>query len=506
MGELYAALSRCINPSFAALAKATHSQLLKLGNFSNLHLATRMLAAYSKCGISEDACELFDEITTTLSSLDIVSWNAIISGCVKNGRDEVAFQYFKRLQSDYRRLGADSYTLSSLLSSTHCLEKAITSGEQLHGYALKTGILSSVSVGNALITFYAAWYRLPDARMVFESMPLRDVVSWTALISGYARRCGHEEESLRLFVLMMSGQEGPRPNQFTFASVFGACGGLACLSQGDALISTVLKMGLLSDVHVQNSLIGFYSECGCLDVARDVFDAIIEPDIISWNSLLKGYSNQGRGEEALRILDEMIEVGAMPNSVTFISVLSACSHSGMTSQGLELFRRMEQDHGINPGTEHVSCIVNLLGRAGRLHQAVEFIRGFAFELGPSTWRTLLGACWVHGNAEELAEWAAAQLLRIEPRDAEAHVVLSNIYASSGRWDMVRNLRRSMKEKGVEKEPGSSWIEVGNMVHSFMSSDSVHPQMDEIEMRLMELTNNIKDQMHYGNSFLLFMEL
>lgn len=309
---------------------------------------------------------------------------------------------------------------------------------------------------------------------------------------GYAQRRGLEEESLRLFVQMMSDEGGQRPNHFTFASAFSACGTIACLSLGIALMSLAFKMGQVFDIHVQNSLVCFYSDCGCLEDALAVFDTIVEPDIVSWNSLLKGYSNQGRGTEALQIFKEMCKKGTNPDSITFLSVLSACCHSGMTLEGLELFLSMGQDYAVKPRTEHVSCIVGLLGRAGLVHEAKAFIRGVQCELGPSVWRTLLGACRVHNNVE-LAEWAAEKLLELEPCDSETHVLLSHIYAANGRWDMVRNLRCSMKEKVVGKEPGISWIEVCSKVHSFMATDSSHSNMDGIKMMLVKLTNNMKNE-------------
>lgn len=500
MAGLSIALTRCVSPSFAALAKAAHSLSLKLGPLSNLHLATRIVAAYCKCGMVDGACQLFDEISTTASFLDVVSWNTVVTGCVQKGRDKDAFRYFNLMQSYYslyrcddEAFGADSYTLSSLLSSTHCLEKNMSIGKQLHGYAIRTGTVSGLSVSNALITFYATWDRLWDAKQVFDTMPQRNVVSWTASISGFARRRGYEEESLRLFVQMMRGDTGQKPNQFTFASVFSACASIAWYSQGTVMISLAIKLGHFFNIHVQNSLIGFYSECGCLESAVSAFDALNEPDIVSWNSLLKGHSQQGRGEEALRVLDKMCKKGTAPDSITFLSILSACSHAGLTSQGLDLFSRMERDYGVKPKAEHVSCIVSVLGRAGLVREADAFIRGIGCEVGPSVWRTLLGACRVHRNVG-VAELAATELLQLEPCDSEAHVVLSHIYAENGRWDMVRNLRHSMKEKGVEKEePGFSWIDVGNRVHSFVAADSGHPDIYEIEERLIELTNNIKDE-------------
>ncbi|OVA05259.1 Pentatricopeptide repeat [Macleaya cordata] len=512
------ALNRCTNQLVSSLAKTVHSNALKIGVLSNLHFATRVLVAYCKCGVIDDARKLFDEIAESSygrqlsfssSSLDAVCWNSIISGCVNNRRDKEAFQYFKQMQQSYYYnsfpfnnhnsdddledfIGPDSYTLSSLLSSNYCLQENIIPGQQLHGYTIKSGNFSNFSVGNALITLYTRWCRLYESKLVFQSMPRRNIVSWTALISGYARQRDHEEESLKLFVLMMKENE-QRPNQFTFASIFGSCGRLASLSQGIPFISTALKMGFLSDIHVQNSLVGFYSECGCIEEAITTFKAIINPDLVSWNSLLKGYSQQGRGNEALQVFEEMQARGENPDAITFLSTISACRHTGMVSQGLQLFRSMKLDYRIEQEDEHISCVVDLLGRAGRLDQAEDFIRGIKFDLSPSVWRTLLGACKIHGRTDELVELAASKLLELEPSDTEAHIVLSHIYATKRQWDMVANFRRSFKEKGGSKDPGCSWIEVQNSVHSFVAGDSGHPLIDEIQTTLIELTNKIKQQ-------------
>ncbi|XP_042493219.1 pentatricopeptide repeat-containing protein At2g27610-like [Macadamia integrifolia] len=501
--QLSFALKQCVNSKFTPLAKMVHAHALKLGNLSDVHLCTHVLNAYCRCAVMLDACQLFDEISVEDEQhllLDVVCWNSIISGCVQNRMEEEAFCRFKHMQFYHSRysssgnledLRPDSYTLSSLLSSNYCLQRSISPGEQLHGYAIKTAILSSLSVGNALITLYARWVRLKESRLVFKSMPELNIVSWTALVSGHAQLEGQEEEALRMFVIMMREGE-QQPNQFTLASIFSACARLASLSQGVPFIAVALKLGLLSDIHIQNSLVGFNSECGSMEEAEAVFNGITNPDLVSWNSLLKGYSHQGTAEKALKVFKEMSMRGAIPDTITFLSVLSACSHTGMVSVGLSLFRSMKEDYGIEPEAEHVSCIVDLLGRAGQLQHAEELIRGNQQKLGPSVWRTLLGACRLHGQ-EELAELAASRLLELEPCDTEAHIVLSHIYAASGRWDMVAKLRCSLKEKGMVKEPGNSWIEFGNQVHSFMAADSSHPQIDVIYNTLLLLTNHTKEQ-------------
>lgn len=480
-----------------AVARALHSKALKLGTLSDVHEATRILNAYSKSGSIANACGLFDEFTDhPISLVDVVCWNSIISACVHNGRDAEAFRYFKQMHYNRNRNSThhnspDSFTLSSILSSAHCLEKDIGTGHQLHGYVFKTGIVLSLSVGNALITLYSRWGRLPESRLVFECLPTRNVVSWTALISGHAKQWGHEEDSLKLFVEMLRGQNS-RPNEFTFASIFSSCGTLASSSQGIPFIALALKMGLLSNIHVQNSLVGFYSECGWIEQAKATFEAIPSPDIVSWNSLLKGYSQQGMGVEALRVFDLMKD-SETPDTVTFLSTLSACRHTGMVAQGLDLFNSMKLDYALEPQSEHISCIVDLLGRAGQLHKAQEFIKGMQFEPSASVWRTLLGACRLHGQAFELAELAASKLLELEPYDSEAYIVLSHVYAANRKWDRVKALRLILKNKGKGKEPGVSWIELHNKVHSFVAADWGHPEICDIQTTLTQLTDHTKER-------------
>ncbi|XP_068646279.1 pentatricopeptide repeat-containing protein At3g24000, mitochondrial-like [Aristolochia californica] len=493
-----AVLSLCLGPTFVVLSKTVHSLNLKLGTLSDIHIATRILGAYCKCGAVDYACQLFDEIALLPFLMDVMSWNTIISGCIHNERNVEAFSYFKHMlrnSDEGKGLVPDSYTLSSLLSSSHCLGNNVNTGKQLHGYAIKTGIISGVSVGNALITLYANWGHTSESKLVFQSMPQLNVVSWTALISGYAQNISDKEEAVQLFVQMVREE---RPNQFTWASLFSLFADSAWLMQGICFISLALKMGFLSFLHVQNSLVGFFADCGCLEEAKATFDVILAPDIVSWNSLLKGYSQLGLGDEALHVFKEMCNKGSKPDSITFLLVLSACSHSGKTSHGLALYRKMEEDYNIEPRTEHVSCIVNLLGRAGKIGEAVEFIQNVRCQLGSSVWRTLLGACRAHGDSQELAEMAAKELLLLEPYDAEAFIVLSHIYAASGRWNRVRHLRQKMKEKGVEKEPGFSLIQVNHRVHTFVAADWAHPCIYEIVTSVIELTNNIKDEDEFNS--------
>ncbi|XP_031504538.1 putative pentatricopeptide repeat-containing protein At3g47840 [Nymphaea colorata] len=481
---LSSALRSCASMRALGLGRSIHAHSLKLSCLPNLCIQTAIIKLYCECGSIEGALLMFEE----MPERDVICWNSIICGLVKNGRDVEAIRFFKEMIAVDD--GADSYTLAALISSAYCLEK-VSAGDQLHAYAINTGIISSLSVMNALITMYARSGRLHESKTVFQTMPGKNVVSWTAMISGCAQQ-GREEEALQLFSDMMRGTSaGVRPNQVTFMTAFDCCGNLATLLQGNMLLALVLKLGFASRVEVQNSMLSFFSECGRMEDAETTFKTIREPDIVSWNSLISGYCKQGRGSEALATFEKMQKNGVTPDSITFISLLSACRHAGLLHEGLTLFEKMIFHYGIEPQMEHLLCTVNLLARSGQLGLADKFIRQIDLKhQDVSLWRTLLGACRVHGNAE-FASLAAEKVLEMESCNSEAFVVLSNIYAASGRWDMAGNFRRLMKNMNVIKQPGFSWIEVGNKVHCFVSASPSHPKINEIYAALIELSSHMK---------------
>ncbi|KAF3774325.1 Pentatricopeptide repeat-containing protein [Nymphaea thermarum] len=364
---LSSALRSCASMRALGLGRSIHAHSLKLSRLPNLYIQTAIIKLYCECGSIEDALLVFEETPER----DVICWNSIICGLVKNSRDVEAIRFFKEMIAVGD--GADSYTLAALISSAYCLEK-VYAGDQLHAYAINTGIISSLSVMNALITMYARSGRLHESKMVFQTMTGKNVVSWTAMISGCAQQ-GREEEALQLFSDMMRGTSaGVRPNQVTFMTAFDCCGNLATLMQGNMLLSLVLKLGFASRVEVQNSMLSFFSECGRMEDAETTFKTIREPDIVSWNSLISGYCKQGRGCEALATFEKMQKNGVTPDSITFISLLSACRHAGLLHEGLTLFEKMISHYGIEPQMEHLLCTVNLLARSGQLGLADKFIR------------------------------------------------------------------------------------------------------------------------------------
>lgn len=310
---------------------------------------------------------------------------------------------------------------------------------------------------------YAKAGRIHEAQGVFESLPKRDVVSCTAIISGYAQ-LGHDEEALELFRRLQ--MEGMSSNYVTYASVLTALSGLSALDHGKQVHNHVLRSELPSYVVLQNSLIDMYSKCGSLNYSRRIFDSMPERTVISWNAMLMGYSKHGMGREVVELFELMSEENKVkPNSVTILAVLSGCSHGGMEERGLEIFFEMENGKlGVEPVIEHYGCVVDLLGRAGQVEEAFKFIKKMPFEPTAAIWGSLLGACRVHSNID-IGDFVGRQLLEIEPENAGNYVILSNLYASAGRWEDVRTLRELMSEKAVIKEPGRSWIELDQILHT-----------------------------------------
>lgn len=310
---------------------------------------------------------------------------------------------------------------------------------------------------------YAKAGRIHEAQGVFESLPKRDVVSCTAIISGYAQ-LGHDEEALELFRRLQ--MEGMSSNYVTYASVLTALSGLSALDHGKQVHNHVLRSELPSYVVLQNSLIDMYSKCGSLNYSRRIFDSMPERTVISWNAMLMGYSKHGMGREVVELFELMREENKVkPDSVTILAVLSGCSHGGMEERGLEIFFEMENGKlGVEPVIEHYGCVVDLLGRAGQVEEAFKFIKKMPFEPTAAIWGSLLGACRVHSNID-IGDFVGHQLLEIEPENAGNYVILSNLYASAGRWEDVRTLRELMSEKAVIKEPGRSWIELDQILHT-----------------------------------------
>ncbi|OVA06010.1 Pentatricopeptide repeat [Macleaya cordata] len=462
--------------------KQLHSLTVKSGLNCELFVGSNLADMYSKCGSLIDACKFFDE----MPSKDEVSWTAMIDGYTKNGNFNEALLAFKQMVDE--GITIDQYVFCSTLGACAAM-KNLALGKSLHSCIVKLGFVSDIFVGNALTDMYSKAGDMESASYVFGiDSECRNVVSYTSLIDGYVEM-EQIEKALSVFVELK--RQGIEPNEFTFSSLIKACAGHAALEQGRALHAQVTKTLFDKDPFVSSILVDMYGKCGLFESSIQVFDEIRNPTAISWNSLVSVFAQHGLGEEAIRIFDKMICKGVKPNEITFVSLLIGCSHNGLIEEGLNFFYSMEKTYGVKPRAEHYSCVIDLLGRAGRLKEAEEFIGKMPFEPNAFGWCSFLGACRTYGDKER-GEFAAEKLMKLEPENSGTHVLLSNIYASAGQWEDVRSLRKMMRDGKMKKLPGYSWVDVGNKTHVFGAEDWSHPQQREIYEKLDSLLDQIRE--------------
>eukprot|EP01018_Ginkgo_biloba_P019015 Gb_21714 [translate_table: standard] len=470
-----------------------------------------MIVGYAQDGLVNEALKCFHK----MPEKNAVSWNAMITGCIQNGYFEEALNLFREMQMTDVKI--NSVTLASILPA--CANLAVLEyGKEVHEDAIRNGFQSDIVLGNALVDMYIECGSIDDARGVFDNMPERNVVSWNAMtthsqtehfddalklsqkmpqqnvvswsmmIAGYAQS-GHSNEALKLFRQMQLA--GVNPNSVTFASVLPACANLAALEHGKEVHENIIKSGFDSDIFVGNALVDMYAKCGSIENAWKMFDKMLKRDAVSWNTMIGGYAIHGCGKEALQLFEQMQHSDMKPDKVTFIGVLSACCNAGLVHDGLQYFNRMSQDYHITPAVEHYGCIVGLLGRAGHLDEAYNFINIMPIKPNAAVWRSLLGACRIHSNIE-LGELVAERLFELDPKNDAQYVLLSNIYASAGWWDDVEKVRKMMKDRRVKRMPGCSWIEVNNKVYDFLTGDRSHPQLEKIYAKLESLSGQMKE--------------
>ncbi|KAL5701235.1 formamidase [Ranunculus cassubicifolius] len=350
---------------------------------------------------------------------------------------------------------SNNYTFPFILKGISQLG-VVKQGEMIHTQCLKLGHLSDIYVGNSLLNVYSSCREIGMCEKVFDEMPERDVVSWTTLVEGN-RNAGKFDEAIRAFERM--GFEGILPNRVTMVTVLSVCASLGAIEMGVWIHDFIRRNEWQMDVILGTSLIDMYAKCGRIDVGLEVFRSMKERNIFTWNSVLKGLALLKSGEDAVQWFNAMEREGIKPDEVTLIAVLNACSHSGMVQTGREIFHSIiEGKYGFPPNIRHYSCIIDMLGRAGYLDEALEFLKTMPFQPTKTMWGAFLSGCRAHGNMT-LSEIAAMKLVELEPGNGAYYVLLSNLYAEMGRWNDVENIRRLMKERGLVKDLGSSSIEL-----------------------------------------------
>ncbi|KAB1221157.1 hypothetical protein CJ030_MR2G012844 [Morella rubra] len=468
-------LRTCTAVGALYLGEQIHTQVIKTGFQLNEYVCSVLIDMYAKQGKFDIALQILKRLTEE----DVVSWTAMITGYAQHNMFAEALRLFEEMEN--RGIRPDNIGFSSAISACAGIQ-ALHQGQQIHAQSCISGYTDDLSIGNALVSLYSRCGRMEEAYLAFEKIDDRDNISWNALISGFAQS-GYCEEALHVFAQMHKA--GVEVNLFTFASAVSAAANIANAKQGKQIHAMILKTGYCSETEVSNVLITLYAKCGSIEDAEREFHAMVEKNEVSWNSIITGYSQHGRGVEALHLFEEMKKLGMVPSHVTFVGVLSACSHVGMVNEGLGYFESMNKEHGLMPKPEHYVCVVSLLGRAGFLSRARRFIEDMPIKPDAMVWRTLLSACIDHKNMA-IGEFAASHLLELEPEDSATYVLLSNIYAVAGKWDSRDWARQMMKDRGVKKEPGRSWIEVKNSVHAFFVGDHLHPLADKIYEYLEDL--------------------
>ncbi|GJN01359.1 hypothetical protein PR202_ga18622 [Eleusine coracana subsp. coracana] len=480
---LSSVLSGCARTGASRHGRALHGWVVKSEELDpDLPLQNALLDMYCSCGDMDSARRVFQRIETP----DLVSWNTIIAGfCVGDGWN--AMDTFVKLKAvvSSEQLTPDEYTFAALVSATAALP-AVCSGKPLHAQVIKTGLEISVFVGNTLINMYFTNEEPESARILFDKLTVKDVIMWTEMVAGHSA-LGEGELALKYFTRML--EEGHKVDNFSLSSALNSTADLAGLKQGEMLHAQVTKSGNEGNICVSGSLVDMYAKNGALGCAYSVFSTVKKPDLKCWNSMIGGYGNHGDSEMAFTLFSDMIRGGLQPDHVTYISLLSACSHCGLVEKGKFYWYCMMTD-GIVPGFKHYTSMVSLLSRAGLLEEAVDLIdKSPSAKKYPELWRILLSSC-VTFKDFSVGIHAAEQALEQDPDDISTHILVSNLYASVGKWENVAAIRKKIRGLVTEKEPGLSWIEIKKTVHVFSADDECHSHIDYCRDELLRVKGNM----------------
>ncbi|KAI3469604.1 hypothetical protein Pfo_026267 [Paulownia fortunei] len=477
----------------------------------NAVMVNALVDMYMKCGAADKARQLFDEC----ADRNLVLYNTLMSNYVKLGKVKEALAIFCEMLDVGPK--PDRVTMLSVITSSAEL-RDFCFGMQCHAYVLRNGLESWDSIVNSLIDMYTKSGRQEWACRVFDQMSNKTTVSWNSLLAGFARN-GDVESAQGVFSVMperdivswntMIGalvqesffrdaielfhsmqNEGIMADEVTMVSVASACGYLGALDLAKWTYNYIKKYGIHCNMLLSTSLVDMFARCGDPQSAMKVFSTMKERDVSAWTAAIGAMAMEGNGERALELFHEMLRQGVVPDVVVFSGVLTACSHTGLVKEGMHIFNSMKE-HGITPHIVHYGCIVDLLGRAGLLVEALDFINSMPMEPNGAIWSAFLGACRIHKN-EKMATHAAEMITKSASDKTGIQVLLSNIYASAGKWGDVAKVRMHMKEKGMKKIPGSSSIEVNGVVHEFTSGDESHPENALTASMLQEINCRLRD--------------
>ncbi|XP_073036458.1 putative pentatricopeptide repeat-containing protein At5g52630 isoform X1 [Primulina eburnea] len=466
---------------FLLKGQAFHAHVIKSGLQIVPLVCHHLINFYARLQLPHCSELLFNDAFFKSST----TWSSIVSCFVQNELPLDALEYFQGMLRDEKMYPDDHIFPCATKACAMLNDRNL--GQSVHCLAVKLGYDVNVYVGSSVVDMYAKCARLGDARKMFDGMPDRNVVSWSGIIYGYAQM-GEDDEALRLFKGALCGG-GMNVNDFTFSSVIRVCGNSTLFELGKQMHGLCLKMNFDESCFVGSSLISMYSKSGVIEDAYRVFDEVLDRNLGMWNSMLIACAQHAHTRSVFELFKKMESVGTKPNFITFLCMLYACSHAGLLEEGKFYFSLMK-DNGIEPGSQHYASMVDLLGRAGKLQEALELVNEMPMQPTESVWGALLTGCRIHRNIE-LAAYVADRVFALGPVSPGLHIMLSSAYAAAGRYQEAAKARKLLKDLGQKKETGLSWVEESNKIHTFAAGDRAHPQTVEIYKKLEELGEDME---------------
>ncbi|KAM0860879.1 hypothetical protein ACQ4PT_046268 [Festuca glaucescens] len=460
--------------------QACHAFVLRNDFEYDLALLNAILGFYMRIGSVQAARRVFDG----MPERDVVTWSCMVTGYVRAGDACEALSVHRRMVQ--AGMKPNSVTVVSVAQACS-LALDVEEGKTVHDIAVKIGCELEVTVATALVDMYMKCSCHEKAMQLFFRMPKKDAVAWAAVISGLTQN-GLPDESMRVFKCMLL--DGPVPDAVTIVKVLAACSECAVMRQAFCIHGYLVNTGFCDNIFVAAALVDLYSKCGNVGSAFRVFESATEKDVVTWSSMIAGYGIHGLGQQAVALYQSMVDSSVRPNSQTFVSVLSACSHFGLVQEGKSIFKSMTQVYGVTPNTEHRSAMVDLLGRAGEFQEAMELLREMGGIADAHTWCALLAACRAHRDTE-MGEVVAAKLLKLDPDHAGYYNLLTNIYAFDEKWDNVKETRDIIRNRGLKKVSGCSAVEINNVMHTFTAGEASHQDWKKISTLLWELSLKLR---------------
>ncbi|XP_043712157.1 putative pentatricopeptide repeat-containing protein At1g56570 [Telopea speciosissima] len=488
-------LKACKGLESCSCGSMVHGLAIKYGLGESLYVENTLMDMYGTCSVSiDEACMVFHQ----MHMKNEVSWTTMISAYTHKGDGFSGLQVFRRMLQE----GAELNPYNCSIAIRACAATGSYSfGKQICALAIKYGLESNLPIGNAIVDMYCRCHSLSEANQHFLGMFQKDLTTWNTLIAGFER--SGSIGSLYIFSQMVS--QGLSPNCFTFTSLAATCANMTVLSSGQQVHGGIIRRGFESNLPLANALLDMYAKCGHIADSYKIFNEMPHRDVVTWTSMMIGYGTHGYGKEAIGLFDQMVGSGIRPDAIVFMGVLSACSHAGLVCEGLKYFNSMVTGYGITPNQEIYGCVVDLLGRAGKVKEAYELIENMPFKPDESVWGALLGACKAYGDSN-LGRLAAQKLLDLRPSCIETYVILSNIYAADSKWGEFAKTRKLIRRMGNRKEAGRSWIEVGSKFYSFVVGEKVGVHIELVYGALEMLVQHMKEAGYVPDSDCLLYDL